>query len=328
MAVIGHADTKRQINVAIESAIKRNMAPPHMLFTGHPGCGKTSMAKEIATSLEVDFISVVPEDLNNTKKVFDLLDTLNYEGYDNAGNRIGKLKPTVVFFDECHRLPVIAQEKLGIVMENFMLETGQANKFFWVPYFTIIGATTIAGELTKPFLDRFKLTFFFEPYDLEDSCQIINYHAKKLGVVITAKATRDIAVRGRGVPRTMVRYLERCRDMMMAIDSNVITSDLTNLTFENMEIDDAGFNKIELKILKALYNSDKPVGLENLSLITGESQKTIKNEIEIYLVRQEYILRSGIGRTITQKGRLYLEERGYVGKRSNRIAISSDYKRM
>jgi len=325
MAVIGHAKMKKQLSVAIASARRRNSAPPHMLFSGHPGCGKTSMAKEVAKMLGTDFISVIPEDLKNQKAIMTLLESLNYTGYDEKGNRCSEIKPTIIFLDECHRLPMYGQEKLGIAMENFSIETGQANKFYWLPYFTLIGATTLTGELSKPFLDRFKLNFFFEPYNEKDSFKILRYHANRLNLLITPKAVRDIANRGRGVPRVMLRYLEQCRDMMFAINSQIITSKLTEITFENMGVDRSGFNKIELKILKALYNAEKAVGLETLAIITGESQKTIKNDIETYLVREEYMTRSGSGRTITPKGRLYLEEQGYVGKKHGRVAITADY---
>jgi Holliday junction DNA helicase RuvB len=327
MAVIGHEKMKKQIKVAIASAKHRNSAPPHMLFSGHPGCGKTSMAKEVAKMLGTDFISVIPEELKNQKNILHLLESLDYNGYDEKGNRIKQIKPTVIFLDECHRLPMYGQEKLGIAMENFSIETGQANRFYWLPYFTLIGATTLTGELSKPFLDRFKLNFFFEPYNLHDSFDIVNYHAKRLEVFITPKAIRDIVRRGRGIPRIMISYLERSRDTLYALQGQVITSNITNHTFENMGIDETGFNKIELKILKALYNAEKAVGLETLAVITGESQKTIKNDIETYLVREEYMSRSGSGRTITPKGRLYLEEQGYVGKKHGRVAISADYVR-
>lgn len=327
MAVIGNKDMKKQIDVAVSSAKQRNTAPPHMMFSGHAGCGKTSMAKEVSKILGGDFISIIPEDIKNQKSVLELLESLNYDGYDDKGNRVGTISPTIIFLDECHRLPMYGQEKLGIAMENFTMETGKANKLYWLPYFTIIGATTLAGELSKPFLDRFKLNFFFEPYEEEDSCKIIKHHAKKLTIPITNKAVRDVAIRGRGVPRVMLRYLERCRDMMYAIDSRLVTSALSNLSFDNMGIDKLGFNKIELKILKCLYNADKPIGLENLSLVTGESAKTIKNEIETYLIRQEYMIRSGAGRLITPKGRTYLEDEGYVGKKNGRVTISSNYER-
>ena len=327
MDIVGQQGTKGQIDIAIASARLRNTSPPHMFFSGHAGCGKTSMAKEVAKLLGSKFISVVPESIKDHNSVLYLLDLLDYSGYNTTGDRVGKINPAVIFLDECHRLPMYGQEKLGIIMENFTIESNQAGKLFWVPYFTLIGATTLAGELSKPFLNRFKLNFFFEAYSLEDSFQIIESHAKRLAVTVTASAIRDIAVRGRGVPRIMVSYLERCRDMMYAVDSKIITSALSRQTFAGLGIDERGFNRIELTLLKTLYNSEKPLGLETLSIVTGESPKTIKNEIETYLVRNGYIIRAGNGRSITQTGKEYLEQKGYVGKKNGRSVIEFNYKR-
>lgn len=326
--MIGNEKIKKQIDIAIASARHRNMAPPHMLMSGHPGCGKTSMAREVASRLKTDFISLTPENLKDQKAVMNLLDSLNFNGYDNLGNRVGEITPTVVFLDECHNLPMYGQEKLGIIMENFTMDTGKVGNLYWVPYFTVIGATTMTGNLSKPFLDRFKMNFFFEVYDLADSVQIVNFHAKRLKVHISNKALRDIAVRGRGVPRTMVGYLERCRDMMHSIGSELITSKLTDLTFAGMEIDRQGFNKIELKVLKVLYDSDKPISLENLAMVTGESRKTLQSDVETYLIKNGYLMRTGKGREITPKGRAYLEDEGYAGGGLGRKTIPTGYVRL
>lgn len=327
MVIIGQKSTKEQIEIATQAAQKRNDAPPHMLLSGHAGCGKTSMAMYLADLLDADFIQIVPEELKDHKSVMNLVDSLNYDGYDEMGNRVGKTRPSIVFLDEIHNLSMYGQEKLGIIMEKFTMETGQKNKVYWVPYFTLVGATTLAGELSKPFLDRFKLNFSFEPYNKEESTEIVKYHAERLRVAITDKAARDIANRGRGVPRIIVRYIERCADMMQPIGSELITSALVEKTFKIMDIDKEGYNKIELKILKCLYNSEKPVGLETLAVITSESVKTIKNELETYLIRSGMMIRSGSGRLITGLGKEYLEEKGYVSVRQGRVAISPLYKR-
>jgi Holliday junction DNA helicase RuvB len=303
------------------------MAPPHMLFSGHPGCGKTSMAKEVAAILKTDFISLTPESLKDNRTLMNLLDSLNFDGYDKLGNRIDRIKPTIIFIDEIHRLPMFGQEKLGIIMENFSLNTENVGKIYWLPYFTVIGATTLAGNLSRPFLNRFKLNFYFETYPLAESIQIVEYHAKRMNVQVTKKAAEDIATRSRGVPRIMVSFLERCRDMMLALNSRLITSGLSELTFDSLEIDKQGFNKIELKILKVLYDTDKPVSLENLAMITGESKNTLQNEVECYLIKSGYLIRSGKGRLITPKGRNYLESQGYAGGDIGRRTISVDYTR-
>ena len=325
--MIGNENIKKQLNIAIDSAIHRNMAPPHMLFSGHPGCGKTSMAKEIAAMLKTDFISLTPESLKDNRSLLNLLDSLNFDGYDKFGNRVGTIKPTIVFIDECHRLPMFGQEKLGIVMENFTLNTDNVGKVYWLPYFTVIGATTLSGNLSRPFLNRFKLNFYFETYPIDDSIKIVEFHANRLHIQITKKAALDIATRSRGVPRIMVSYLERCRDMMLAINSDILTSGLSNMTFETLEIDKQGFNKIELKLLKTLYDSDKPISLENLAMVTGESKNTLQNEVETYLIKSGYLVRSGKGRLITPKGRSYLETEGYAGGDMGRRTISVGYSR-
>lgn len=327
MALIGHVNTKTRIQKALASARYRNEGLPHMLFAGHAGCGKTSMAKEIAKITDADFIAVMPEDLSNIKAVRSLMESLNYDGYDPKGNRVDRIKPTIVFLDEIHRLPIFGQEKLGIVMEDFMLETGRPNKYFWIPFFTIIGATTLAGELSKPFLNRFKLNFNFTPYAHDESVQIVYMHAKRLGLSLPPGAAEDIANRGRGVPRMLVGYLECCRDTALFHKSPIISSRYVKDTFDDLGIDESGFTKVEIKILQTLYNSERPVGLEALSIIANESAKTIKNELEPYLMQCGYMLRSGSGRIITAPGRLYLESKGYQGSKSGRIEITADYVR-
>ncbi len=114
---------------------------------------------------------------------------------------------------------------------------------------------------------------------------------------------------------------------MYSIGSRVITSKLSDLTFDNLEVDGQGFNKIELKVLRTLYDHDKPISLENLSMVTGESKKTLQNEVETYLIKNNYLVRSGKGRLITPKGRVYLEDQGYAGGEFGRKTIPSDYTR-
>jgi Holliday junction DNA helicase RuvB len=222
---------------------------------------------------------------------------------------------------------MFGQEKLGIIMENYLIETGRPNKYYWTPYFTLIGATTMAGELSKPFLNRFKLNFMFQPYSFEESVQIVYMHAKRLNLMVSPLAAEDIAKRGRGVPRIMIGYLECCRDTAIYRRMPVITDFVTRSTFNELEIDEEGLTRTELKILETLYNAERPIGLDTLSVVTGESAKTIKNELETYLMQNGYIVRSGAGRIVTQKGRLYLEEKGFQGRYRGRLEISGDYVR-
>jgi Holliday junction DNA helicase RuvB len=327
--LIGHEPTKRRLRIALEASQSRNMPLPHMLLSGSPGCGKTTMARSLAKDIGVDFISATPEDLKDHKSVKKLMDMLNFNNYNKQGDRTGAIYPTIIFIDEIHNLPLKGQEILGIAMEEYKLETGRVNQCYWVPYFTLIGATTLQGNLSKPFLNRFKMDFLFQPYSYAESIQIVRHHCSELlkGVAITTRAIECIAKRGRGVPRIIVKYIENIRDWAITERINTITSGAVNYIFDELGIDSAGLSKTEIKMLVTLYNNDaKPIGLENLSILTNESLKTIKETIEPYLIQEGLMLRSGSGRIITLQGRAYLEENNYVGESTGRI-MKSDYVR-
>lgn len=314
MGLIGHDNTKKRIKVALASASTRNSCIPHMLLAGAAGCGKTTTARWLAKLGGYDFLPVSPLTLKTKKDVYLLLNKLNSIGYNSTGDRIGPIKPTIIFFDEIHQMPVIAQEILGVAMERFDLEADEPNKLIWLPYFSIVGATTDDGILTKPFRERFKIKFLYEAYNDTDMYNVACFHASKYGISITPKAVRCIVSRSRGIPRIMISYLETIRDFMLSYESEIITTNLVEITFKSLGIDKTGLTPVDISILKTLYNADKPIGIENLSIITNESIKSINQTIEPYLIRRELILRTGKGRTITQKGRNYLEEYGHFGK--------------
>lgn len=325
--LIGHEKTKRQIIIAAQSAMKRNKAIPHILFTGAAGCGKTSMAMYLANKFGLPFLSTTPNEVKDYKSVIAVLEKLDHKAYDRKGNRIGKITPTLLFFDEIHNLPLKGQELLGLAMEKFVMDSGKSNKYYWVPFFTLIGATTIAGKLSKPFLNRFKMDFIFEPYPLNEMVEIVKVHADRLGIKLSTIGIQSIAKRGRGIPRTVVGYTERVRDKMVAIDSKWATPYLIKNVFEDMGIDEEGLTSTELKILKILLNSDIPVSLDNLSIITEEDRKTIKDYAEPFLIRKGFILISGQGRILTEKGRKYISNSDSSIKTFQKDEIDFDYQR-
>ncbi len=328
MDLIGNESTKAQILVALESAKKRNTSLPHILFSGAAGCGKTSMARSIADICGSDFISIFPDAIKEKPEILDFLETLNHEGYDRKGNRISDVRPSIVFIDEIHRLNMTAQELLGIAMEEYKVPSGTPNKFFWLPYFTIIGATTDDGKLSKPFRDRMKMAFIFEPYSFEESVAIVFIHAERLKIVLTKAAAKSIARRGRGVPRILVRYLERVRDYALSISAPVIKSGTTENVFKDMGIDATGLTPVDMKILRILYEVKEPVGLDNLSIIVNEAPKTLMHSVEPFLIQKGFIIRSGKGRRITSKGIEYLEGSGCFGKKKLRkVEIEATYMR-
>ena len=323
--IIGHQNTKKQLTIAIESAGGRNENKPHLLFSGAAGCGKTTLGMEMARAADVDFLAVSPDDFSDREPVLRILDKLDHTNYDERGNRKGELRPTMVFVDEIHRMPKKGQEILGIAMEKFMLETGQSNKFFWIPYFTLIGATTDDGELTKPFREKFKLRFLFETYSETEITDIIMLHARKQKIMITQKAARTIATRSRGIPRTAVSFLERSRDYAHFINANVVTSKAVLDNFKTLGIDSRGLTGAEIKILKALYASRDPIGLDNLAIISNEAKKNILNTVEPFLIREGMMVRGSKGRVITDRGRKHLDKDGYLGM--SKMEISPDYVR-
>lgn len=312
MELIGHSNTKNRIKIALDSAKHRNTALPHLLLSGAAGCGKTTTAQWLASHGGYEYLPASPLELKTKKSVYDLLEKLNLQGYDKVGNRVGEVKPTIIFFDEVHQLPVIGQEILGLAMERFILEADIPNKLIWLPHFTIVGATTDDGKLTKPFRDRLKLKFIFEPYEDKDMRRIVRFHALRNKLAITREAVENITKRSRGVPRIMVNYLETVRDVMLSKDSSMITAGLVDVAFDSIGVDPSGLTKIEIRILKALFEAGVPVGLDNLAIISNESPKTIVQSIEPFLIRRGLLIRTGKGRSVTKNGVKYLEDNGHL----------------
>jgi Holliday junction DNA helicase RuvB len=322
MKLIGNKEMFLQLNIASKSARMENRSLPHMLLTGAAGCGKTSTAKYIAKVMSSDFLEIVHESVKTRNDVLILRDQLNREGYEKrVGNKIAQIRPTIVFVDEIHRLSSTGQEHLGIAMENWIIPvekkqakvsafsqfgTSREGRGRWCPRFTLIGATTNDGLLTKPFRDRFKFRFLFHTYTLNESEEIVISHAADLKITIAEDAVIEIAKRGRGVPRILVRLLERCRDTSISIDSDIVSLAITQMTFKLMNVDETGLTSVDIDIMKALHKIQEPVGLENLAILVDESKKTITETIEPYLIQQGLIIRAPRGRTLTERGMEYL----------------------
>lgn len=329
MKYIGNEDIRSQISVAFQSAQVRNDAMPHMMFAGAAGCGKTTLAKEVARMSGYKYLPVLPEAVENYNGVLEVMETLDHDNYDEYGNRLGKIRPTMIFIDEIHRLGNKAQELLGVAMENFHIESEIRGRVYWLPKFTLVGATTDDGMLTKPFRDRFKFRFPFKTYTLDEIKQIISVHAERMEINITPKAIRKIADRGRGTPRIVVGYLERCRDMAIGENSEVVTSSIVEETFRQLHVDPDGLTEVEVEILRALYEARGPVGLEALAIRTNENTKTLRHSAEPYLIQRGLMTISGRGRRITEKGVHHLERNGYVGRQKiKKVDIPIDYERV
>lgn len=325
--IIGHEDTKKQLEVAMYSALERNKALPHILFSGVAGCGKTTMGMELAEACAVDFLPISPDDFTDREAVLKILEKLNHDSYDEFGNRKGTIQPTILFVDEVHRMPRKGQEVMGIAMEKFLLEAGKANKYCWIPQFTIVGATTDDGELTKPFREKFKLRFLFETYPESEVRRMVLMHALKKDIHITLGAADEIAKRSRGIPRLCLSYLERARDYQTYKKMPRVDYKLVIEAFKNLGVDSIGLTKAEIRILQTLHDSRIAIGLDNLAIIANESAKNIKNTIEPFLIQKGFIIRTGKGRQITDVGVQHLEKDGYLGAKKRKVEIGPDYVR-
>jgi len=326
MNLIGHKDKKKLLEISYKAAVVRNSAMPHMLFAGAAGCGKTTLAKELHRTKELPFISCSSKSITTRKDVISLLDSLDHSGYNERGDRTDKITPSILFIDEVHNINMVVQEELGIAMEEFQIPANTPDKFYWIPRFTLIGATTVDGQLSKPFRDRFKMRFLFETYNIEEMQKIAEFHAGEKNLTITPKALRDIVQRSKGTPRVLVRYIEGARDFGIAHESDVITHALVNDLFEHLKIDKHGFTDQEIKVLRVLMDAGRSVGLETLATAVNESKVTLKDTIEPYLVQMMFMTVSGSGRTLLEKGKEYLIENGYLGHKK-KVPISHGYKR-
>lgn len=329
MTLVGNKEVWEQLLVAKYSALKDKRPLPHTLLSGAAGCGKTSTARELAAQSGSQFLVIAPESIKTRDDVLNIIQQLDHRGYDRYGvlKENAVINHPILFVDEVHRMPITGQEHLGIVMEEWAIPVDARkiktnifdqfdldckDRLRWCPKFTMIGATTNDGLLSKPFKDRFKMRFLFNTYTLEESIEIVKSHASRLNISIEDGAAKEIAKRGRGVPRIIVGLLERCRDFMRSIGYDTLNTETTRASFLLFKIDDIGMTDIDVKILKALYNSNAPLGLDNLSVIVNESKQTIEETIEPYLIQQGFILRASRGRTITDNGKMYLIRGGYI----------------
>lgn len=347
MKLIGNKDIVQQLRIAVASAKADNRPLPHTLLSGAAGCGKTSTSKGIAMLMGTQFIALAPETIKTREDVISLAKMLkkrDVRGYDIYGNKVGDIYPPIIFIDEIHGMSISGQEHLGILMENWTIavDANKANvspydqfgtnpngRVKWSPQFTIVGATTNDGLLTKPFKDRFKLRFIFHTYDMEDSIEIVRVHANRMGLKLDEEVPKLIAMRGKGTPRIMVGYLERCRDYAQALNLDTIDQAVVEHTFELMGIDSTGLGPIEQKLMKILYdNRDQPVGLDNLSIVLNENKQTLANTVEPYLMQRGLITRTSRGRTLTNAGLEYLRRAGYIEVEDDfDIDIPANYER-
>ncbi len=318
---IGNEDLVKLLYISIKAAKKKKRALPHLLLKGPAGTGKTTLAEAVAAEFGTHPRTLTPNSAKNTNELRKFFLRMPGEGYDREGSIIGTISPQIVFIDEIHQLSLIAQELLGIAMQDWRLpvQVNGIDVLEWVPRFTLIGATTLPGRLSKPFLDRFKIQSEFETYSLDETIEIAHLHARSQGLILEPGVEKAIAQRSRGVARLVVRFLDRLGDAAIVASEqehsqNVISMGLADVVFKQfLKVDDRGLTRTDIKILTALYNATDKVGLDMLATLVNEDKATVEKSIEPYLIHQNFLLRTKGGRVVTETGRKYLVSQGYVG---------------
>jgi len=291
---VGHKDIVDNLKISMQAAKQRKEPLEHVLLSGPPGLGKTSLAHIIAHEM-------------NTK-----ITATSGPAIERAGDLIGILtnleKGDILFIDEIHRLAKVVEEFLYPAMESFQIDFvidkgpyAKTIKFNLKP-FTLVGATTRTGLLTAPLRGRFGIFYNLDFYKVEDLAKIIKHSAKALSMDIDEEAALEIGRRARGTPRIANRLLRRIRDYAQVQKIDKINVEVASKTLDDLGIDKAGLDDLDRKVLKLILESygGGPVGVESLAASLNEEVDTIADTVEPYLLKAGYLKRTSRGRLATK----------------------------
>ena len=293
--MIGQTRLRENLAVFIDAAKRRAEPLDHLLFYGPPGLGKTSLARIVAREMKAAFRATSGPVLERASDLAALLSNLE------PGD--------VLFIDEIHRLPAIVEEILYPAMEDFQLDllVGQGPSARSVrldlPRFTLVGATTRAGLLTSPLRDRFGWSARLDYYPASDLEAVLVRSARLLEVQLFPEAGAEIARRARGTPRIANRLLRRVRDFSAVRDSSTVDAELARFALERLDVDEAGFDKLDRVLLLTLIEKfdGGPTGLDTLAAALGEDRGTLEDLIEPFLIQGGYLERTPRGRMATRR---------------------------
>ncbi|MGN0446317.1 MAG: Holliday junction branch migration DNA helicase RuvB [Acutalibacteraceae bacterium] len=297
---IGQDKVKENLRIYIDAAKRRGESLDHVLLYGPPGLGKTTLSGIIAAEMGVDIRITSGPAIEKQGDLAALLTNLN-DG-------------DVLFIDEIHRLSRQVEEILYPAMEDHAIDIiigkGPSARSIRLdlPNFTLVGATTRAGQLSAPLRDRFGVLLRLELYTPDQLAEIVRRSAGILGIEIDPEGAMDIASRSRGTPRIANRLLKRARDFAEVMGNGVITREAADLALSRMEIDQLGLDNIDRLILNTMIDSYRggPVGLDTIAAAIGEDPSTIEDVYEPYLMQIGFLSRTPRGRMVTPAGYRHL----------------------